>query len=313
MDAVGFHSLSDLITARRLLLKARGAQAEKKGPSQKTRTALEDFREDQAILSGEHPNRACACKEKQSPAASAITINLRDLIQKMRQSLDGNDACPVIQAEAITIEISTTIEESLSIVYDSLEYVDGLVVRSKNLAETDRYRFEFSDATTLTIRDKWSGRSTTIWGDPHVDVSDVAGEWNGDFKDLTASSTHTTFMLLDGTRLTITAEDAGVIEAVDIFKDGQHVRGVGLASQSFNEQNSLFASSVDNASSSTLPMGDVVYAGGDGNDWFNSSQQLVWGATTGPVVDSRPSSYLEFEYNYRVTQKISASLIQVSA
>ena len=150
-----------------------------------------------------------------------MRISLGDLIQQLR-SLDARQDTTGQQVNnplmnVTTVEVTTTIQEEFTFQYSSLEPVDGLVVRNRNLAETDRYAFNFSDGTTLKITDKWSGKSTTIWGDPHVDVSDVQGNNDGDFKDLTASDSHTTFMLQDGTRLTITAKDAGIIEGVDIF------------------------------------------------------------------------------------------------
>ena len=43
-------------------------------------------------------------------------------------------------------------------------------------------------------------------------------------------------------------------------------------------------------------LGDVVSAGGDGNDWFNSAGKMVWGKTTGPAVTTRPSYVMAMEY-----------------
>jgi hypothetical protein len=309
MDAVNSHNMTDLITARRLLLRARELETAKGDPLAKTRTALDYFEEDQVILSGKDPVKTSPPR----PEEDTIRIDLRELIQANAFRSAHPETQSSIQFEATAVEISTTIEESLAIRYESLEPVDGLVLRNKQLAETDRYRFEFSDGSTLKISDKWTGRSTTIWGDPHVDVSDIQGNLDGDFKDLTASKTHTTFLLLDGTRLTITAEDAGIIEAVDIYKSSQHLRGLGAASKSFSEKNGLFSTRVDSSLPSSLPMGDVINAGGDGNDWFDASHRLIWGKTTGPMVTSRPSSYLEFEYNYRVQQQISIAQVKISA
>jgi len=307
MDAVNSHNMTDLMTARRLLLRARELETAKDDPLAKTKTARDYFEEDQVILSGNEPVESHYTK----PVEDSIRIDLRELIQANKYRTNHSEPQASIQFEATVVETSTVVEESLAIRYESLEQVDGLVVRTKQLAETDRYRFEFSDGSTLKISDKWTGRSTTIWGDPHVDVSDIQGNLDGDFKDLTASKTHTTFMLLDGTRLTITAEDAGIIEAVDIYKGSQHLRGLGAASKSFNDKNGLFSTRVDSSGSSSLPMGDVIYAGGDGNDWFDASQKLIWGKTTGPVVTARPTSYLEFEYNYRVQQQINIAQIKV--
>ena len=151
--------------------------------------------------------------------------------------------------------------------------MDGLVVRSKNLAETNTYAFEFIDGVTFKITDKATGKSTTIWGDPHVDTSDEEGASNGEFSDLKTSDKFTTFQLRDGTRLTFTAKDNGIIEAVDIYKENQHVQGTGAASASFGPKTGLFDSTVKttSVSDSRPALGDVVYAGGDGNDWFDAA------------------------------------------
>lgn len=312
MDAIS-HNISDLITARRLLLRAREHQSEQDNPSVKKKTALDDFKEDQAILSGEKPEKVKTDTKPVDSAANENRINLAQLIKSLRDLSARTGGEPVNQVEVITIEETIIEEESLSISYQSFEPVAGIAVRNRQVAETDRYRFEFKDGSTFNIIDKWSGKSTSIWGDPHVDVSDIKGTLDGDFKDLKASNSHTTFMLLDGTRLTITAEDDGIIEAVDIFKDGQHLRGLGAASKSFSNQSAFFSSGVDYRSASGLSMGDVVYAGGDGNDWFDAASRLIWGKTTGPIITSRPVSSLSIEYQYSLYHEVNISQVQVSA
>jgi len=86
-----------------------------------------------------------------------------------------------------------------------------------------------------------------------------------------------------------------VIEAVDIYKGSQHLVGYGMAYSDLALANSLFSDQVDSSASQSTrsPLGDVVYAGGDGNDWFNTAGQLIWGKTTGPRITSRPSSLLQ--------------------
>ena len=237
-------------------------------------------------------------------------IHLKDLIQQLGL-IQNNQKDTGGQGTRVTIREKVSIVEELEVNYDALIPVDGLVVRNSQLAETDRYRFEFSDGTTLKIVDKWSGKSTTIWGDPHIDSSDIEGNNDGDFKDLTNSDSHTTFMLQDGTRLTITAKDAGIIEAVDIFKGNQHVNGTGAGSKSWSEKNALFNLVVGiSTGTSSLAVGDVVYAGGDGNDWFDASHNLVWGKTTGPVITSRPAARLQVNYRYSETREIAVSVNQ---
>lgn len=314
MDAVNSQSMNDLITARRLLLYARQNDSTHKLKNQKHQTAKEAMEEDQAILSGKMPGQdTCSCGKS---ADDDLQINLNDLIKQLSQirtQSGPQDQLPTgMTFEATTVEVTTTVEEEFSFQYSTLERVDGLVVRNKNLAETDRYAFEFSDGTTLKIIDKWSGKSTSIWGDPHIDVSDVQGNLDGDFQDLTESNTHTTFMLQDGTRLTITAKDSGIIEAVDIYKDSQHVTGLGAGTVTFNDKTGLFSTKVDTGTFSSVPTGDVIYAGGDGNDWYDAAHHLVWGKTTGPSITSRPSSILTMEYRYRMEQQVSINHVEIN-
>lgn len=322
MEANGSVNMFNLMIARRLMLYARVSDSTDKLRGHQRKSAKEIMEEDQAILSGRPPKDVSAYSNR-PPGQDDVQIHLRDLIRQLEQlrntpvagqtgEEDGNQG---VSFTATQVQMTTTIQEELSFQYTTLEKVDGLQVRNKHLAETDRYAFEFSDATTLKIIDKWSGKSTTIWGDPHVDVSDVDGSMNGDFKDLTGSNTHTTFMLLDGTRLTITALDAGIIESIDIYKGDQHVTGMGAGSLKFTEKDGFFNPKVKSgsASSSSVPTGDTVYAGGDGNDWFDASKRLVWGITTGPTVNTRPSSVMLMEYRYRMEQTITVNQFQFKA
>ena len=104
-------------------------------------------------------------------------------------------------------------------------------------------------------------------------------------------------MLQDGTRVTFTARDNGIIEKVDIFKGQQHLGGTGAGLKDFNAETGMFAKTVDSAtSSSSVAMGDTVYAGGDGADWYDASGKLVWGKTTGPGATTRPDAILQMSY-----------------
>ena len=205
------------------------------------------------------------------------------------------------------VSFKQTVESSTSLSYTALAKVDGLVRRSQTLAETDRYSFDFTDGTNFKITDKWSSRSTTIWGDPHVDVDDGDGAYDGDFKDLKGSNSQTTLMLQDSTRVTFNAADDGLIASVDIFKGSQHLQGIGQASAQWETGDRLFAPKVNSggATSSSLAMGDVVYAGGDGNDWFTAGGQLLWGKTTGPIVTTRPGAVIQFNYQQKISQQIT--------
>jgi hypothetical protein len=204
------------------------------------------------------------------------------------------------------VTITQSSSTSLEIEWKTYESVDGLVVRNKHLAETNLYSFEFIDGVTFKITDKSTGKSTTIWGDPHVDTSDQEGNRNGEFSDLKSSDTHTTLKLRDGTSVTFTAKDDGVIEAVDIIKESQQVHGTGAADKEFSEETGLFETESRTTSASTRPtLGDVVYAGGDGNDWFDDAHRLVWGITTGPLAGSSPMSYMQVRYSEQFKQTVS--------
>jgi hypothetical protein len=306
-------NIIDIRMAYRLLLHNKFSEARQKGDKIAEKAASSDLKKDDAQISE-------AGKSAQSARVSLpnrvndinVDIRLSDLYNKIYGPIEKPQQSP----QAVVIEFFQQIKTEASKTYSNLEHVKGLVVKNRNLAETDRYRFEFSDGSTLKITDKWSNKSTTIWGDPHVDTSDQPGELNGDFKDLRGSDRYTTFMLAESTRVTFTAYDDGIIEQVDIFKGSQHLVGIGAGSKSWSEENGLFAKAVSNDAFSALslvPVGDAVYAGGDGNDWFDASKNLIWGQTTGPMVTSKPSSLIEFTYNQRVTQQVSVLQINQRA
>jgi hypothetical protein len=303
MDVSG--NMDQLMVVRRLMEYARRAEDKRKGKQVEEKTAKDEMEEDQVLLSG---SASSAKVEGQyaAPNTDDVQIKLSELIARLKElnSQSGGSASQEIQ-----VSYQQTVEQELSIRYSELERVDGLVRRSQTLAETDRYKFEFSDGITFKITDKWSNRSTTIWGDPHVDVDDVEGTFNGEFSDLKDSDTHTTLMLLDGTRVSFTARDNGVIEAVDIYKGSQHLGGIGAASAAWSMEDGLFAKQVDSGSgSSSTPMGDTVYAGGDGNDWFTAGGSLLWGKTTGPVVKTRPSAVMQLEYREKISTQFSVQV-----
>jgi hypothetical protein len=235
---------------------------------------------------------------------SDTRIRLSDLASRLRD-LQQNPQNPAtdrpVRSETMIASL-TQQETEVTIRVEIYEPVSGLVRRDQHLAESDRYRFEFVDGATFKITDKWSGKSTTIWGDPHVDTSDEEGSSNGEFSDLRGSDQYTTLKLQDGTQITFTAKDNGVIEAVDIVNGSQHLRGTGSASKDWSEERSLFADPVDSAGTgSAVPTGDLVIAGGDGNDWFDAAGRLVWGKTTGPA-PSPTAARVEVSVLQRTTQ-----------
>jgi hypothetical protein len=309
MSNIAATDTSNLMVARRLMEIEKNEELRRKGKHVEDKSALDYFNEDQALISD-------SAKASQSqgtsplPPIENINVNLADLQRMVRDHgavdpAQGNNT----PEEGFTITSTQSVEIKLELRVQSNAPMEGLVVHDQNYAESDRYLFKFADGSTFTILDKWTHRSTTIWGDPHVNVDDVAGDNNGDFQDLKASEDFTTFMLMDGTRLTFKAKDSGIIELVDIFKGSQHVKGFGSASKEFSPETGLFSTKVlENEAflANKTPMGDLIFAGGDGNDWFDASNKLIWGKTTGPLVTQRPLVTLELYYRQTVSQSITA-------
>lgn len=318
MSTIASTDISNLMTARRLLEIEKNKEARRNGKDVKEKSALDYMKEDQALISGSAMN---AQKQEAGslPQIENININLSDLRGGVKGSgnISKQESSPVQENETeggFIVEANQSIEIKLELRYRSNAPLEGLVVHDQNYAESDRYLYKFADGVTFTILDKWTNKSTTVWGDPHVDVSDVAGNSNGEFSDLKSNDDTTTFMLGDGTRVTFKAKDTGVIEQVDIFKGSQHIKGTGQAAKDFSPESGLFSSKVlgDGLSAANAtPTGDVVRAGGDGNDWFDTNNKLIWGKTTGPVVTNRPSASLEFYYKQTISRSISIQTIAV--
>ncbi len=303
--------LTDLVVARRVMLQTQQLIARQQGKDVKIQSAKEAMEEDQLLLSGEAQAAQPVGQAAQGPSQENARINLAELGQRLKDLQAGGDgpSQPIERSQFVLAYQRT--ETQVSVRYRSLPYVDGLVLRDKNYAETDRYGFDFIDGASFKITDKWSGKSTTVWGDPHIDTSDQEGNVNGEFGDLKASNDHTTMMLEDGTRVTFTAQDSSLINRLDIFKGQQHLGGTGAASPDWKVGSGLFESKVDTQSEnllSVVPAGDVVYAGGDGADWFDASGRLVWGKVTGPHITSRPSSILEVEVSQQTSQGVIAGI-----
>jgi hypothetical protein len=300
---------TDLLIARRLMIFQEEMRLKQQGKDVKTKSAKEMMEEEASLLNagttGQNSSTYTADTTHQNE-----TIKLADLVDRLHTN--PTDSGPgVDQANGQTNTGATLtvqrqqIEIELNLQYGPNTPVQGLVQRNQQVAETDRYLFYFKSGTEFTILDKWANKSTTIWGDPHVDVSDVEGQNDGDFKDLAASDAQTTMLLADGSRVTFSARDAGIIESVDIFKGDQHLRGIGAGSMQWDgSQNAMFSSSVDQNSAavtSHVPTGDVVKVGGDGNDWFNAAGQLVWGKTTSTAPITRPQSVLQIYMKQTIT------------
>jgi len=308
MSNVAATDTSNLMIARRLMEIEKKAEKRRKGESVDDKSALDYFKEDQALISSSaqtDPGQGTSYL----PPIENINISLADMRTTGKEPGAVNPAQENGTPEAgFTVTSTKSVEIKLELRVQSNKPLEGLVVHDQNYAESDRYLFKFADGSTFTILDKWTHKSTTVWGDPHVDVDDVAGDNNGDFQDLKGSEDFTTFMLMDGTRLTFKAKDNGIIEQVDIFKGSQHVKGLGSASSEFSPETGLFSTNMTSNEAyvaNKTPMGDLVFAGGDGNDWFDSSNKLVWGKTTGPVVTHRPLATLELYYRQTVSQSIT--------
>ena len=304
----GMNQVTSIMVAHQLMRMEKDAVARRKGEHVEEKTIQDYFKEDQALI-GSFSGVEQTQQAQALPPVQDMKVNLPVLKQQLNALDNGAQPTPAQDAGAGTaVTISQSISISMELRLTVNAPISGLVARDKNVAETDRYLFNFKDGQTLTILDKWANKSTTIWGDPHVDVDDVEGANNGDFKDLKTSNDHTTFMLADGARLTFKAKDDGLIERVDIFKGSQHLSGTGQADEKFTPESGLFETQVKDdgqAAAGSTPLGDVVYAGGDGNDWFSAGNKLVWGKTTGAAVNQRPAYTLEFSYQQSISQQIS--------
>ena len=332
-------SLISLVVARRLLvLSERFAQRltqRREGKDVDAQTdaqtkAQDALAEDELLLSGKAGTQRAersrddvevygtrrASRSEGINIRVNIRIKLSQLIHKLRALRENPRQAQAHSTRQATVVIVEHVETKVTVRYEELPYVHGLIVRDKRRAETDRYAFDFINGATFRITDKWSGKSTTIWGDPHVDTSDEAGRSNGEFKDLDGSNTHTTFMLEESTRVTFTARDEGIIEVVDIFKGSQHVRGIGRASKEWSAENGLFAPEVkDDAQgngqdiANRVPLGDVVYVGGDGNDWYDASGRLIWGKKTGPKPIGPPAATWQMTVRHSRTRSVFAQTV----
>lgn len=288
--------LSNILVARRLMLmeRAHREKLSRRGElGVKDKSVLDYYEEDQALLSGEATELA-RVSNNQAAGGDETRINLHALKQQFAAAQNQPPADNAsARAQLTEIVVAQRERTEISVEIKSLAYVEGLVKRDAQNAETDRYAFQFIDGTQFQITDKWSGKSTRVWGDPHVDVSDVEGDRDGEFTDLKRSEMNTSFKLSDGTVVNFTARDNGVIQQVDITKGDQHLRGYGAASNQ-PEGQQFFSGAVDKPADSTQPpAGDVVAVGGDGNDWYDETGRLIWGKTTGLAPTSRPAYTIE--------------------
>jgi hypothetical protein len=252
------------------------------------RAASERFRADHAgTTPASHSEEAspflvATCADSYASHADALHIPLRDLIQKL-----GALRTSPSHAESGTIASkSAQTQPKTTFRIRAMAHVDGFVVVNRHLAETERYRFEFLNGATFRILDTWTGIATTIWGDPHLEISDSKHDRRASISGSTKSETHITLLMQDGSRITFTARDGGSIERVDIFHGNQRGWGIGSGGLDWAEETGLFQKTVCNdgaAASLALVSGDIMHAGGDGSEWYDSAGRLVWDTATGPT------------------------------
>ncbi len=96
----------------------------------------------------------------------------------------------------------------------------GLVLLDDHSLDTGRYLIAFQDVTTISIFDKIFSVSTTLLGRPDMPEAGESDPFN-------LPGIRLTLALLDGSHLVIDAPEGGIIEGVDVFKDGIHFHGTG--------------------------------------------------------------------------------------
>lgn len=202
-----------------------------------------------------------------------------DISFEQKQMLAGN-----LNYSEFNFELDLKIKQETQINYGWQEINgEGLRVVNANTIDTGRYYLQFESQSNFIIYDKTTAKSTRIWGDPHIDLSDVKGDINGEFSDLKQSFFKTTFMLQDGTKVLFNAPDNGFIESVIVTKNTSAAFGIGTIPAAFteDENNFVFSGQVSPSFLINDAGEDVVYAGGDGNDWFDKNGNLVWGDKNG--------------------------------
>src|SRR5512133_278692 len=175
---VGSDSLQSLVLARRLILLTRQLEKHRKDPTAETKSFKEIMEEDEILLSGGVKTNLTPSEKTPIVSDTNVDIKLSDLSKQLEELRKQS---PSAAGSTDSVTFTQTSSTSLEVEWKSYEQVDGLVVRDKHLAETNLYTFEFLDGTSFKITDKSTGKSTTIWGDPHIDTSDQEGSYNGEF------------------------------------------------------------------------------------------------------------------------------------
>jgi hypothetical protein len=85
--------------------------------------------------------------------SDVINIPLRELSRKLRATYRESESRQTSAAADASAPVTFRLRPAR---------VDGLVVLTRQQAETDRYRFQFSDGNTFRIADTWTGVETVF-------------------------------------------------------------------------------------------------------------------------------------------------------
>jgi len=210
-------------------------------------------------------------QQAEAVSASYLSLDIRIELQN-GTAMQGRAG---LLADSIAIHLEYLSYSALTVNYSS----HGLTLPAPNIVDTGQYLIGFKNEMTVEIYEKFSRLSTVIWGDPHVDLSDVEGAANGEFSDLKKSDLFTVFSLQDGTKVLFTAPDSGNIRFVDVIKGNErmHAVGGGAASETTAIPGVFFRFTDLTDLKAPLEQADRVMAGGDGNDWYDEHGRLLWG------------------------------------
>ncbi|MCE1255574.1 MAG: hypothetical protein LWX83_18745 [Anaerolineae bacterium] len=244
------------------------------------------------------------------------SINLSSLLQQLKQietqhqqrygtysrATAKEDA--QVQNSTVLLSQHETVEKELIITPPHT--IEGLLIRPFNHVETDRYLFELSyPLSELTIIDKWARRSTRVWTDPSSGYSQTEDE-----------NLYATFMLMDGSRLTISARAGGnQIVEVDLIKSIQHIHcghGQPMKLDTTPYRLNIHLTTDGFEADGNIPRGFVLFAGGDGNDWFTVTGKLIWGHNTNASTYSATGHRPETGVASNISQDISYHQIEKS-
>jgi hypothetical protein len=233
------------------------------------------------------------------------SLHLKELIDRLQKfDLEIQNPTTFLMIEPVEIEMT----------FSSAQRVDGLLVHNNNQAESDRYLFNFTNGTEFIIIDKWTKCATRIWGDPFINLDDIEGDQNDKFSEEKINISHNTFMLMDGTHVTFIARDNGIIQTIEIVSGSHHIHGSGQAAENWSTSPMFNTNVLSDGITSEIdiPLGDTVFAGGNGNDWYSASGKLLWSCTTSPFINKPPSPKLELMMKQVMTESLPTHRVEKS-